>query len=150
MSALINDSYSRDISVKVCTSKDMKRKNGEFIGSFTVYGFLKDPKNKNKLIVDETAGPVVKDIYTMKLSGLSANAIADRLNAAGILSPMEHKAALGISCVSGLKKNPKASWFSKSVLRILQDEIYTGTLVQGKSEKINYRSAEEGAWRSDR
>ena len=139
MSALINDSYSRDISVKVRTSKEMKRKNGEFIGLFTMYGFLKDPKNKNKLIVDETAGPVVKDIYTMKLSGLSANAIADRLNAAGILSPMEHKAALGISCVSGLNKNPKASWFSKSVLRILQDEIYTGTLVQGKSEKINYK-----------
>lgn len=50
---LINDAYCRDISIKIRSQLDVKRKNGQFIGNFAAYGYLKDPEDKNHLIVDE-------------------------------------------------------------------------------------------------
>ena len=50
-----NDSYSRDTSIKIRSHLDVKRRNGEFIGSFAVYGYAKDPENKNRLVVDPEA-----------------------------------------------------------------------------------------------
>ena len=64
---LINDAYCRDISIKVRSHLDMKRKNGEYIGGFVAYGYQKDPEDKNKLIVDDYAAGVVRDIFEMKI-----------------------------------------------------------------------------------
>ena len=60
---LINDAYCRDISVKIRSHMEVKRKNGEYIGAFAAYGYLKDPENKNRLVVDEYAADVVRDIF---------------------------------------------------------------------------------------
>ena len=88
---LINDSYCRDLSVKIRSHLAVKRKNGEFIGAFACYGYLKDPKNKNQLIIDTYAGPVVQDIFRMKINGFSQYKIAEVLNEQGILSPMAQR-----------------------------------------------------------
>ena len=88
---LVNDSYARDISIKVRSSKALKRKNGEFVGPFAVYGYAKSPENKNQLIIDEVAAENVRLIFDWKLEGMSAQAIACRLNDEGVLSPMEYK-----------------------------------------------------------
>jgi ribosomal protein L14 len=136
---LINDSYSRDISVKVRTNQQIKRINGEYIGSFTPFGYLKNPKNKNKLVVDDKAAITVNEIFAMKLNGFSAMAIADKLNAMGVLSPYEYKKSIGINCSSGFKKNVKAKWCAASIFRILTSEIYIGNLLQSKTEKVNYK-----------
>lgn len=87
---LMNDSYCRDISIKVRTNLDVKRRSGQFVGSKVVYGYMRAPDNKNQLIVDPDAAPVVRDIFKWKLEGLSPAQIADRLNEDGILSPMPH------------------------------------------------------------
>lgn len=50
---LLNDSYCRDISIKVRSQLDMKRRKGEFIGGYAIYGYCKDKRNKNRLVVDE-------------------------------------------------------------------------------------------------
>ena len=60
---LINDAYVKDISIKIKSQKNMKMKNGEFIGYFTTYGYLKDPYNKGKLVIDEEASKIVKCIF---------------------------------------------------------------------------------------
>ncbi|HAR02147.1 MAG TPA: hypothetical protein DCR82_07150 [Eubacterium sp.] len=136
---LINDAYARDISVKVRTNLQIKRKNGDYIGNFVVYGYLKDPDNKNKLIVDEYAGEIVKDIYAMKVCGMSQQAIADKLNKNGILCPYEYKKSLGIRINDNFKKKTRAVWSYNAVLRILKNEIYTGTLIQGRCTTPNYK-----------
>ena len=64
---LINDEYARDTSIKIKSSLDGKKKKGEFIGAFTSYGYLKDPKNKNRLIIDEVAAEIVKKIYINRM-----------------------------------------------------------------------------------
>ena len=102
---LINDAYLRDISIKIRTQLDSKRKNGEFIGSFAPYGYLKDPKNKNKLIIDDYASKIVQEIFEMKLEGYTHTKIAEKLNNRGVLSPMEYKKHIGLNFKSGFKTN---------------------------------------------
>ena len=60
---LINEAYCRDISVKVRTQLEVKRKSGQYIGAFAVYGYLKDETDKNRLVADEYAADVVRDIF---------------------------------------------------------------------------------------
>lgn len=66
---LINDSYCKDISMKIRSSLEVKQKSGEFVGSFAPYGYMKSPENKNQLIVDEAvsekyaAGSITKEAY---------------------------------------------------------------------------------------
>lgn len=136
---LINDAYCKDISVKIRTQLDIKRKKGEFIGAFAVYGYLKDPEDHNKLIVDTFASEVVRAIFRWKLEGLSQGDIADRLNAQGVLCPMEYKLSLGMKVQTNFRANRKAVWSWSSVSRILTNEIYTGVLVQGKVSTPNYK-----------
>ena len=136
---LINDSYCRDLSVKIRSHLAIKRKNGEFIGAFACYGYLKDENNRNQLVVDTYAGQVVKDIFRMKINGMSQYRIAGALNEQGILSPMEYKKYLGSHFESSFKLNPKAVWTAKAVTRILTNEVYTGVLVQGKQTTPNHK-----------
>lgn len=136
---MINDAYSADISGKIRSQLDIKRKNGDFIGSFAVYGYVKDPENKNKLMPDDYAAAVVRDIFKWKLEGMSAQGIANRLDAAGILSPMEYKRYLGMRFSTSFKVNSTARWSAQAVGRILKNEIYTGVLEQGKRVTPNYK-----------
>ncbi len=136
---LINDSYLRDLSVKIRSHLEVKRKNGEFTGPFSCYGYLKSPENKNRLIVDTFAAEVVKDIYKMKLEGMSPGLIAAELNQKHILSPAEYKKSLGISYETGFQLHHHAVWGAQAVFRILTDEVYTGTLLQGKRTSPNHK-----------
>ena len=136
---LMNDAYSRDISSKVRSQLLIKRKKGDYIGSFAVYGYSKSPENKNKLIVDEYAAEVVRDIFKWKLEGLSGQVIADKLNAKGELSPMEYKRYCGLNFSTSFKVNSKALWSPRTVGRILSNPIYTGKLEQGKVTTPNHK-----------
>ena len=95
--------------------------------------------NKNHLVVDEYAADVVRDIFYMKLCGMSQQAIADKLNADGILSPIQYKKSIGVGFNSSFQKSLKPKWSYNAVLRILKNEVYTGTVVQGKCTTPNYK-----------
>lgn len=136
---LINDAYCRDISIKIRSHMEIKRRNGEYIGPFAAYGYLKDEENRNHLVIDEYAAEVVRDIFTMKLCGMSQQSIADKLNADGILSPLQYKKSIGVSLESSFQKNLKPKWTYNAVLRILKNEVYIGTVVQGKCTTPNYK-----------
>ncbi|MCD8097388.1 MAG: recombinase family protein [Lachnospiraceae bacterium] len=136
---LMNDSYCRDISIKIRTNLDAKRRNGQFVGSRVVYGYMRDPHNKNSLVADRDAAPVVQDIFKWKLEGLSPAKIADKLNDSGILSPIEYKKAKGSKQRTVFQTKPQALWSAVAIYRILKNEIYTGTLLQGKTTTPNHK-----------
>lgn len=136
---LINDAYCRDISIKIRSHLEVKRKNGEYIGAFTPYGYKKDEADKNKLVVDTYAAGIVKEIFHLKLSGMSQTAIANHLNAQGVLSPMEYKHSLGINIQDNFKRHELAEWSAMSVKRILENEVYVGTLIQGRHTTPNHK-----------
>lgn len=136
---LINDAYCRDISVKIRSHLEVKRKNGEFIGSFAPYGYQKDEDSRNRLVIDPVAAGTVRDIFRMKLHGMSQDAIADRLNSTGVLSPMEYKNASGSSYQTSFRTGGRAQWSAVTVRRILENECYIGNLVQGRQTTPNHK-----------
>lgn len=136
---LINDAYCRDISIKIRSHLDVKRRKGEFIGSFTVYGYRKDEQDHNHIVIDEYASGIVEKIFIWKIEGMSQQGIADRLNNMGILSPAEYKKSCGSNYRAKFQTKSKASWSAVAVTRILTNENYAGTLIQGKYTTPNYK-----------
>ena len=148
---LINEAYCRDISVKIRSQLEIKRKRGEYLGSFAAYGYRKSETDKNQLVIDEYAADVIRDIFKWKLEGASPKAIADRLNSAGILSPMEYKKSLGMKYATSFKANVKALWSAASIIRVLKNPLYIGVLTQGKETTPSYKvhkriSKDEEEW----
>lgn len=148
---LINDACCRDISIKIRSQLDVKRKNGKFIGSFAAYGYLKDPNDKNHLIIDEAAAEIVRTIFGLKLNGFSAQRISERLEEMQVAPPLEYKRMCGLNFNSGFRSGRKPKWSIVTVNRILRNELYIGTMVQGKNRKINYkvkqsRPVDEASW----
>lgn len=135
---LINDAYCRDISIKIRSHLEVKRKRGEFIGAFPVYGYMRG-EDKNKLIVDPCAAEIVKEIFAMKMEGMSQQAIADELNRLGVLSPAEYKKEQGSGYKTVFQTHSRAKWTAVAVVRVLTNEVYMGTLIQGKESTPNYK-----------
>lgn len=140
---LFNDNYCRDTSIKIRSHLDVRRRNGKFIGSFAAYGYFKDPEDKNHLLIDDEAAAVVRDIFAWKIDGLSNQAIANKLNSMGVLSPMEYKQAKGINYGSGYKVHSKAAWSAVAVRRILTNVVYLGIMEQAKRTTPNYKVKRE-------
>ncbi|HEL1135444.1 TPA: recombinase family protein, partial [Streptococcus equi subsp. zooepidemicus] len=138
----INDSYCRDISNKVKSSQKIKREKGDFISAFAPYGYKKSDENKNKLVVDEQAAPNIKNIFDMKLLGYSSKAIADELNHLGVLTPRKYKESQGFKC-NGFQNIKGGNWSAKSVNRIIENEVYIGNTLQGKSVTLNYKNKKQ-------
>lgn len=136
---IMNDSYCRDISVKIRSNLATKRAHGEFVGSFAVYGYEKDPNNRNKLVIDEFAGHVVQNIFRWKIQGMSCATIAKKLNEMGILSPYDYKMKQNLLYNTGFKVYDRCLWQALAVRRILENETYTGVLVQGKTSTPNHK-----------
>ena len=138
MKNLINEAYCRDASIKTRSQLEVKRKRGDFIGSFAAFGYKKDPEDHNRLVVDEAAADVVRNIFQWKLEGISTGDIADRLNAAGVLTPMDYKISQGLRYTTKFRTKQESAWCAKMVIRILQNPIYTGTLEQGRTTTPSY------------
>ena len=136
---LINDSYCRDISIKSRSNLDVKRRNGEFVGNFAVFGYMRSPDDKHKLIVDEEAAVVVCNIFNWKQEGWNAQQIANHLNKLHFPSPMEYKRKCGHNYRTSFKTKTVAQWSAVAVLRILKNPVYTGVLEQGKTTTPNYK-----------
>lgn len=135
---VINDNFCYQTSRKIRQVFDYKRRKGEFIGGFAAYGYMKNPKDKNALIVDEEAAEVVKSIYGWFLDGMSKNAIVRRLNDRGILCPSEYKRSKGIPYQhSGGLARPM--WSAKTVNDILKNRLYVGDMVQGRQRVRSYK-----------
>ena len=136
---LMNDSYCRDISVKVRSQIEIRQRRGDYIGSFPAFGYFRDEKQKSKLVIDEIAASTVRDIFAMRIAGQNNKSIAEYLNVRGVPSPMEYKALLHWKYTTSFKLKPQAKWSAVAVDRILKNELYTGVMVQGKERTLNYK-----------
>lgn len=136
---LINEAYCRDTSIKIRSQLEIKRRRGDFIGSFAVFGYRKDPADRHRLLVDDYAAEIVRDIFAWKLDGLSAADIAARLSASGIPTPMDYKQSQGLNYSTSFRIKEKSEWSAGMILRILKNPVYTGVLEQGRVTTPSYR-----------
>lgn len=137
-----NEMYVKDISSKIRRTLTFKREQGQFIGSFAPYGYLIDPKDKHRLIIDKNTSDNVRLIFEMFVQGNGYRKIAQELNNRGIPSPSAYKKQTGskyVNCNAN-SSNTKGLWTQSTIAAILRNEMYTGTLVQGKSHNVSYKN----------
>ncbi|MDR1320990.1 MAG: recombinase family protein [Gracilibacteraceae bacterium] len=134
---IINEAFLEDISNKTRSAIAIKRKNGEFVCNYAVYGYLKSPDKT--LVPDDYAADVVRAIFEDKIRGCGEGQTAERLNAAGVLSPAEYKKSQGMKYYTPFAGHKQSVWTANAVKRILTNRVYTGALEQGKRTKASYR-----------
>ena len=133
--AIMNDMYAKDISQKIKSVKRDKQRRGQFIGGKAVYGYKLHPTERNKIVVDEGAAPVVRRIFSMAQEGVSCRQIAVWLNNHSVPTPAAY-AGLSVS-----RNGPyTGKWSSERISEMLQNETYTGSMVQGRVIKVSYKS----------
>lgn len=143
INGVVNDRFAYKTSVDVRKTFQLKREKGEFIGAFAPYGYQKDPKNKNHLVIDEKSAKIVRKIFHWYvIDGLSIRQITFKLNELGIPNPTAYKKEIGLNY-----DNPhycgNTLWSSKKVSDILTDESYIGSIVQGKQKVVSYKIHEK-------
>lgn len=116
-----NELYVKDISRKTRANIKYKMMKGEYLGK-APYGYKKSSEHKNKLEVDENKAQIVKIIFKLFLDGYSCKEISYMLNQKAILSP------------------GNVNWNALAVRRILTNKVYTGDSIQGKTERVSYKS----------
>ncbi len=133
---LMNESYSKDSSKKMRSSLKASKKSGNFIGKTAPFGYLKDPDDVHKLIIDKDAAKIVKKIFDLALKGKSKQEIVEELTNNNILTPsvyLKEKHNIKVSRISH-------KWNTKMLDTILQNKTYIGTLVQCKRTRISHKT----------
>ena len=136
---VVNDMYSKDLSMKNKTAQMVRYKRGEHISAYPFYGYEKNPEDKHKLIIDPAAAEVVKRIFEYSFEGCSTYEIASILNAEGVLSPLEYKKSKGVNLNSTVV-GEKALWNSAKIKVIIRDERYLGKMISHKTESVKVGS----------
>lgn len=134
---MINEAYSLDIGRKIKAQARQAMKDGDYIGARAPYGYRKDPDNCHKLLIDENTAPVVKQIFEWTYERVALNRIVRNLNEMGIAAPSHYKKSTGEITSPGLIGSGK--WQTRTVMKILESEVYTGDLVQGKTKMVDHR-----------
>lgn len=142
INSLVDQWYLEDLSASVKATLKAKRQAGLWVGAFAPFGYVKDPDNKNHLIIDEDAAEIVRYIYSLYLDGYGLNSIARKLNSEKIPNPSVYKKSKGQS-FQNMNRECSPLWHTYSVQRILKNQIYIGDTVQGKTTSISYKSSKK-------
>ena len=133
---VMNEMYARDISQKIRSAFRSKMESGQYIGHHAPYGYQKDPENKNHLVIDcQTAG-IVRRMFEMAAEGSAPGEIAKQFNRQGILTPSMYRQAKTGGAVTANQ------WTSRSICKMLKNPVYTGSLAQGRTTKLSFKSRE--------
>lgn len=132
---ILNELYAKDISKKVRSAVRAKKQKGDFLSNYAPYGYQKDPKNKNHLIVEESGAEVVRQIFEMARNDMGSKKICKVLNDEGVLTPINHRRKLLYGTPPKM-----ARWNAESVISILRNRIYLGEMVQGIYECARFKS----------
>jgi len=139
---MINEAYALDIGRKIKAQARQAMKDGDYIGARAPYGYRKDPDNCHKLLIDEDTAPVVRQIFEWAHEHVALNRIVRNLNEMGITAPSHYKKSTGEITSPGLIGSGK--WQTRTVMKILESEVYTGDLVQGKTKIVDHQQVKAG------
>ncbi len=126
--SILNDMYSKDLSKKIKTALHTMQKQGKWVGGKTAIGYMKDPKDKNRLIICEKEAEIVKTIFNMAVEGNQIGTIRDYLN------------ANNIPTTNQLRYNKITFWENKTIKNILKNKVYIGITEQNKRSRISYKN----------
>ncbi len=135
---VFNDYYLKDTSKKIRKVVKAKKEQGQFLGWKAVYGYIKDPNDKHKLIVDENVRPIIERMFNLVLEGKSPRQIANIFSDEHIPTP-----SIYANLNRGMKSTAYELWCPRTIEEMLTNETYIGNLTQGRRKKLNYKSKKE-------
>lgn len=138
---VFNEMYARDTSKKIRATWQSKGKSGEHLTTIPPYGYMKDPQDKKKWIIDEEAAAVVQQIFSLCVSGMGPTQICHWLERNKVLNPTFYWLSKGMKV--GNKPKPGANpykWTNETVSRMLEKIDYLGHTVNFKTRKQSYKS----------
>ena len=134
--AIMNDMYAKDISKKIKTSLHSRMKDGLYVSGRCPFGYMKDPNNKNHLVINIEQASVVRLIFDLALKGNTYHYIAGELTKRKISTPSSYyNYVWNKNCLS----QEQGVWGDTTIKAILTNQIYVGDTVQSKTRKINYK-----------
>ena len=135
---LFNEWYARDISKKRRISNKIKGYSGEPLGQ-PLYGYMKDPDNPKRWVIDEESAAVVRRVYVMALEGYGPEQIAAKLEEEGILTPSAYWLSKGVKRPGKGKEQPPAKWNNSTIIKILSSQEYCGDVLNFKTYSKSYK-----------
>lgn len=138
--SVLNEYYARDTSKKIRSSKRTTALNGGFTGSFAPYGYLLDPEDKQKLIIDPETAPIVKRIFELSKEGNSTHQIARILCKDGVLIPRAYRAKKKGTLEKSKGFKFPTDWVGKNVKMILGNQVYLGHMVSHKTQTKSFKN----------
>lgn len=128
---LVNDMYAKDVSKRITTAFENCMERGSVLGN-APYGYDR-VKNDNgyQLVIDEPAAEIVRRIFQMAKDGMSLRTIAGELTRDGVRTPEGYRTT---QLVYVGKDEPFCEWQHGTISKILSNEVYIGTLYQGKTK----------------
>lgn len=135
---VFNDYYLKDTSKKIRKILKSKKESGQFLGWKAVYGYIKDPNDKHKLLIDEKVRPIIERMFNLALNGKSPRQIANIFSMEKIPTPSVYA-----NLNRGMKSTAYELWCPRTIEEMLINQTYIGNLTQGRRKKINYKSKKE-------
>ena len=134
---MINEAYAADISRKVKAQQRQAMRDGQFVGAQPPYGYKKDPDDCHHLLVNAETAPAIRQIFQWTADGVPLGAVVKRLNEQGTPSPGRYLAQIGL--LNKQSQKAQGMWQTWTVAKILDSEVYTGDMVQGRSKMIGHK-----------
>ncbi len=131
---LVYGMYSADLSKKIRSARDTRVRNGEFVAAFAPYGYIKDPYDKHKLLVDDNVAWVVRRIFQMAADGVSFAEITRQLNDEGIPSMAMYRIQKNDGYGNRHPHVKVMLWSASSIRDMLTDEVYLGRLLWNRTK----------------
>ncbi len=147
---LVNDAYAKDLSRKISTAMQEKRRRGDFVGAYEPYGYRRDPNNTSKLIIDPEIAPIVQEIFELRSTGIGIEKICRVLNEKGYPSPGRLRFERGIITHNN-RKGSELPWNRHVLTDLLRNVVYIGNLAQGRVgvslyQGIPYHQKDKSEW----
>ena len=136
---LFNEWYARDISKKRRISNKIKGNAGEPMGQ-PPHGYMKDPDNPKRWIIDEEATLVVRKIFNMTMDGIGTEQIASQLEKDAVLPPRTYLVKKGIKKTGKVEAQQSTKWNSSTIGRILSQQEYCGDILNFKTYSKSYKN----------
>jgi len=139
-----NERYVKDISRKIKASMHVRQRKGDLIMG-NLYGYIKDPQDKSRLLIDENVREVIELIFKLYIEGKGYKKICDVLDERGCMTPSQYIKQRHARIGRVFKNAVSKKWQTHNIQRIIQNDLYIGTLrthkkqnrkIKGKQEKV--------------
>jgi len=136
---VMNELYAKDCSKKIRAVFRAKAIAGEHVSGHVPYGYMKDPKDPKRWIIDEDAADIVRQIFQWCLAGVGVTHIAQNLKGMKVETPSHRIMRIGGKPRVKPPEDPY-DWNAFAITSILSRREYLGHTVNCKTHTKSYKN----------